>query len=331
MSSSILTTVQTQVNLYGNSISMILGNIGNVFIVILFNRHRNSACSIYLISGAIANNIYLLFLGFVGLFPLNYNNGTTFAFALCKLRPYIATVVGQVGKTMLVLACIDRYLITSDRATFRAFSTPKRAKYFVFFSIIVWSLSAIHVPIMETIINGQCGAFGIYSSIFTFYVLIFVGLMPPVVSGILGYLTYRNMQKLRNRVQPIAQNTNVPNTSLRQRDRDLMVIVISEVIVYIITSIPFPVISLEVTISNYIILNKSVQYHQIEGFMYTIAYLLLFINSAASFYTYLISSKPFRQDFKQLIINTYQRIRGNQVNLPTRGTNQANTQADTRV
>jgi hypothetical protein len=86
-----------------------------------------------------------------------------------------------------------------------------------------------------------------------------------------------------------------------------------------------------VTISNYIILNKSVQYHQIEGFMNTIAYLLLFINSAASFYTYLISSKPFRQDFKQLIINSYQKIRGNQVNLPSREIIQANTQADTRV
>jgi hypothetical protein len=331
MSSSILTTIQTQVNLYGYSISMILGNIGNVFIVILFNRHQKSACSIYLISGAFVNNIYLLFLGFVELFPLNYNNGTTFVFALCKLRAYIPTVVGQVAKSMLVLACIDRYLITSDRATFRAFSTPKRAKYFVFFSIIVWSLLAIFMPIMQTIINGQCGAFGIYSSFGTFYVLIFVGLMPPVVIGILGYLTYHNTQKLRNRVQPIAQNTNVANTSVRRRDRDLLVIVISEAIVYIITSIPYPIILLEVTISNYIILNKSAQYHQIEGFMNTIAYLLLFINSAASFYTYLISSKPFRQDFKQLIINTYQKIRGNQVDLHTGGTNQANTQADTRV
>jgi hypothetical protein len=331
MSSSILTTIQTQVNLYGYSISMILGNIGNVFIVILFNRQQKSACSIYLISGAIVNNIYLLFLGFVELFPLTYNNGTVFAFALCKLRSYIPTVVGQVAKSMIVLACIDRYMITSDRATFRAFSTPKRAKYFVFFSIIVWSLLAIFIPIMETIINGQCGAFGIYSSFLTFFVLIFVGLMPPIVSGILGYLTYRNTQKLRNRVQPIAQNTNVANTSLRRRDRDLMVIVISEVIVYIITSIPYPIILLEVTISNYIISNKSVQYHQIESFMNTIAYLLLFINSAAAFYTYLISSKPFRQDFKQLIITNYQKRRGNRVNLTTRRTNQANMQADTRV
>jgi hypothetical protein len=331
MSSSILTTIQTQVNLYGYSISMILGNIGNVFIVILFNRHQKSACSIYLISGAIVNNIYLLFLGFVELFPLNYNNGTVFAFVFCKLRPYVSSILGQVAKTMIVLACIDRYMITSDRATLRAFSTPRRAKCFVVFSVIAWCLLAIQIPIMETIINGQCGAFGIYSSFSTFWVLIVVGLMPPVVIGILGYLTYHNMQKLRNRIQPIAQNTNVPNTSVRRRDRDLLVIVISEVIVYIITSIPYPIILSEVTISNYIILNKSVQYHQIEGFMNTIAYLLLFINSAASFYTYLISSKPFRQDFKQLIINSYQKIRGNQVNLPSRGTNQANTQGDTRV
>ena len=164
MSSSTLTTIATQLNLYGYAISMILGNIGNVFVVMLFRRQQQSACSIYLISSAIINNTYLLFLGFVQFFPVNYGNGTTLVFVFCKLRPYIITALGQVAKIMIVFACIDRYLITSDRATFRAFSTPKRAKCLVFFSIIVWSLLSIHIPIMLTISNGQCGTLGIYSS-----------------------------------------------------------------------------------------------------------------------------------------------------------------------
>ena len=75
MSSSTLTTIATQLNLYGYSISMILGNIGNVFVVMLFSRQQQSPCSIYLISSAIINNIYLLFLGFVQFFPVNYGNG----------------------------------------------------------------------------------------------------------------------------------------------------------------------------------------------------------------------------------------------------------------
>jgi len=43
--------------------------------------------------------------------------------------------LGQLPKTMLVLACIDRFLMTSERASFRAFSTPKRAKYIIFFFV----------------------------------------------------------------------------------------------------------------------------------------------------------------------------------------------------
>ena len=45
---------------------------------------------------------------------------------------------------------------------------------------------------------------------------------------------------------------NVANTLLRRRDRQLLVIVISEVVVYIITTIPYPLILLESTISSYI-------------------------------------------------------------------------------
>jgi hypothetical protein len=61
-------------------------------------------------------------------------------------------------------------------------------------------------------------------------------------------------------------------------------------------------------ISEYVIPNKSFQYLQIEIFIVNIAVFLLFVNSAAPFYTYLISSKSFRRDFKQLIINSYRKL-----------------------
>lgn len=67
MSSSILTTIQTQLILYGYSISMILGNIENIFIVIILSRQPQNACAIYLISSTIINNLYLTFNGFIQL------------------------------------------------------------------------------------------------------------------------------------------------------------------------------------------------------------------------------------------------------------------------
>jgi hypothetical protein len=85
-------------------------------------------------------------------------------------------------------------------------------------------------------------------------------------------------------------------------------------------------------ISPYVLPNKSFQYLQIEIFILNIALFLLFINSAAPFYAYLISSKSFRRDFKQLIINNYWKLRGQApvVQINSR-TDRVLTQRDTRV
>jgi hypothetical protein len=160
---------------------------------------------------------------------------------------------------------------------------------------------------MRTVINGRCVLFGIYSTIYTLYAIIFVSLIPTITLSIFGYLTYRNMRKMHLRVQPITDNRIQENNSIRRHDRDLLIIVISEVLLFIIATIPFTLILLEMMISPYIISNKSVQYSQIEGFILIIAYLLLFANSAMPFYIYLISSKSFYRDFKQLIIKAYRK------------------------
>jgi hypothetical protein len=84
-------------------------------------------------------------------------------------------------------------------------------------------------------------------------------------------------------------------------------------------------------ISRYIISNKSVQYSQIEGFILTIAYLLLFANSAMPFYIYLMSSKSFRRDFKQLIINAYRKLRRQPIGLTVATIHQISAQRETRI
>jgi hypothetical protein len=84
-------------------------------------------------------------------------------------------------------------------------------------------------------------------------------------------------------------------------------------------------------INQYGILNKTSQYLQIESFIVNIAYLLLYFNSAAPFYTYFISSRSFRQDFKQLIINTYWKITRQTPDESVSTTNQTLRQHETRV
>jgi len=310
---------------------MILGNIGNVFIAIIFNRQRQSACAIYLISSAVVNMAYLTFDGFFLIVPIHYDDETVRAIISCKIYVYALNVIGQTAKTMLIFACIDRFLITSTRPSFRAFSTPKRAKYLIFFSIIFWFLLAIHIPIMTTMVNGQCTRGSVASIIYSIYSIIFVSLIPTIISSIFGYLTYRNMRQLKIRVQPIEQNTGNANIGIQRRDRDLLIIVIAELVTYVLTTALFPIIQLEMIISGYVIPNKSFHYLQIEIFILNIAVFLLSINCAAPFYTYLISSKSFRRDFKQIIKNSYWKLtRQTPVETIPR-TNRTLTQRETRV
>jgi hypothetical protein len=331
MSSSTLTTIQTQLNLYGNPILTILGIIGNIFIVIFFSRQRRNPCGIYLMSSGILNCVYVTFFGSLQIFPYYYGNGTMLDLAFCKMYAYIVIWLGQIAKTVVILACLDRFLITNERATFRAFSTLKRAKWLIFFSIVVWLILNIHVPIMRTISNGQCVATGIYSKIYTLYVIIFVSLIPTIILCVFGYLTYRNMRQLQLRVQPIAHNRIDANNNIRRQDRDLLIIVISEVLLYILTTTPYSLILLEKMISGYIISNKSVQYSQIEGFILTIAQILLFVNSAIPFYIYLVSSKSFCRDFKQLFISAYRKLRPQSTNVIVSAIHNALAQRETVV
>jgi hypothetical protein len=165
-----------------------------------------------------------------------------------------------------------------------------------------WSILALHVPIMRTVVNGRCGASGIYSTIFA---LIFVGLYPSITLTIFGYLAYHNLKKIRVRVQPFGVNSN---NNFQRRDRSLLIIVIAEVLAYVITSSFYPIILLETTISQYVVSHKTVQYSQIESFLLTVGYFLLFSNDAVPFYTYCIASQSFRQDVKKLIIDTYRKV-----------------------
>jgi hypothetical protein len=61
-------------------------------------------------------------------------------------------------------------------------------------------------------------------------------------------------------------------------------------------------------ITQNVIPNKSGQYLQIESFLSFTAYFLIFINRASPFYVYLIVSKQFRRNFKQLIMKFYQKL-----------------------
>ncbi|CAF1114756.1 unnamed protein product [Adineta steineri] len=309
MAVTILPLIQTQITRYGMSTLLILGNIGNIIIIVLFYRRRQNSCAMYLLCAAIVQSAALTFNSVINLYTLDYDDPTVRSLFLCKFRAYITHIWNQSGRYLTVLACIDRYIWTANNTHTRLINRPSTSHYLTAVLFLFWHIFSIHIAVLVTIHNGRCGSFGVYYVIYQVYAANFLGLLPPVLMSIFGFLAYHNMKKLHLRVRPIS-NLGYDSIIIHRRDRDLLLMVLTEVVIYVVTAIPYPFIVLEVAVTNYIGVSKSTQRVEIENFLNSIALTLFSVTYGSRFYTYFAVSKAFRKDCKTLFIKWKNHVLG---------------------
>ncbi|CAF4247394.1 unnamed protein product, partial [Adineta steineri] len=215
----------------------------------------------------------------------------------------------QTGRYLTVLACIDRYIWTANNAHARLINRPSTSRCLTIILFLFWHIFSIHIAVLVTIANGICSSFGVYYVIYQVYAATFLGLLPPILMSIFGFLAYHNMKKLHLRVRPIGNNGD-DNIITHRRDRDLLLMVLTEVVIYVVTAIPYPFIVLEVAVTNYMGVIKSSQRVEIENFLNSIALTLFSITYGSRFYTYFAVSKAFRKDCKILFIKWKNHVLG---------------------
>jgi hypothetical protein len=118
MSSSIFLLLQIDINYYVIPTITILGEIINIFIVILFSRRRQNSCTTFLLWAAVMNNVTITFSTIYNLYSWKHGDPALLSLAFCKLRFYIPQVCSQTARYLIVLACIDRFVLTTNRAHF---------------------------------------------------------------------------------------------------------------------------------------------------------------------------------------------------------------------
>jgi hypothetical protein len=125
--------------------------------------------------------------------------------------------------------------------------------------------------------NGRCGAYGSYYIFSIIYNLIFIWLIPYAAMGIFGYIAYSNMKQLHARMQPFGNDHGIgrAHTNLHRRDRDLFVMLLTEVIAYIILISLYPCIVAEISVTNYTTTNKSPERLEIEALFFSFRSFLL--------------------------------------------------------
>jgi hypothetical protein len=304
---SFLEAVQQGLTRYGMSSYLVLGTIGNLANIAIFCQkdHRKNSCSLYLLTASFIN-VFIINYGVIPtIYSLDHLNPELNWVVSCKMRLYLLHCALMMSRSLVVLACVDRFALSSSSQRVRSFCQPKMVFPVIFCVLITWPLIAIHIPILLTIQFGRCSTFGTYSLIYSIYSFLVAGLLPPTLMIFFGCKTIRNIHLVQARIRP---NNNDNQFRIKRRDYSLMVMLMWEVIVYIFSTASYPVQTLYLAVTNNVM--KSTLRLQIESFItYMADSFLIYINSAAPFYVYVATSRTFRLECKRLFLRIKRRVK----------------------
>ena len=311
---AVLVLIQQNTIRYGFPMLLVFGNVGNLLLVVIFTRrhHRRNPCSLYLLASAIFGTIGLnwaLITNTNALYQIP--DPFTLSLVLCRLRGYILQTTAVLYRSMIILACIDRYAMSSARVHIRALSKPSIAMKVIVATTLFWLLVTVQQPIFQTIRLNRCSVFDVYGLIFSIYQICLFGCVFPGLMVVFGRLVWKNLKSVRARIRvhplPMVPGTQTEAPLLTRRDICLMRFVLAEIVVAMVLSFLYPINSLYLVLATNVP-NKSRDRLQIEGFSTFVSQLVLFyLNYCVAFYLYVVMSPSFRAEVRRLLF-TYLRI-----------------------
>ena len=262
--------------------------------------------SSYLIIDFLASSVSAMVLLSIGIIPQLYaldnspNPFTTIS-SFCKARSYLNQSSAMLCRWLLVMACIDRSLSCSTSARIRRFSSIVIARRVICILIIIWLSFPLHILIFNDIQppgNIAClirnSDIAIYHR---FYTIIMGGALPVIVSltcslHIWCYLQGRRRRRLTRVFDPLRDRKT------RSRDQQVLSMLLTQVAIFIISTIPFMSFNIYDTITRTVV-NKSSDQKAIEALLKTCTELLVYLITL-SFYFNTLISRVFRKEFLKL-------------------------------
>ncbi|CAF0954329.1 unnamed protein product [Adineta ricciae] len=206
----ISTLLSVQQNLFkiGGPILIFLGVVSNLLSLTVFiqKNFRKNPCSIYFMAFNVSNLILIYGSLLPPVLEIGYNiNHTAFNLGLCRLRLYVAFVFNCLCPSYLILASIDRVIMSSANANVRKYSTQRHAYILSISNAVSWSVSLIHVAIFSTIIELNSVGFLCYLQPGSYTIAVTIGslakeIITPTSMFILGLWTIKNVRRTRQAV-----------------------------------------------------------------------------------------------------------------------------------
>lgn len=239
-STSSLSFLGQQITSYSGTIILVFGVIGGLLNLIVFlslETFRQSSCAFYLTVMSFVNIGQLLFGLLSRILIAGFGiDWTLVSPAYCKFRVPFAQLCTSMSYACLCLATIDQYFATCTRPRWQQWSSIKLAHRLLIISFLILTLMLIPYPIFLDDLKSATGKISCNMNNTNmlqyrnyFMVLLMAAFIPDLISGIFGFMAYRNIQHLSHRTTPLIR---------RELDKQLTTMVLVQVVINFFTSVP---------------------------------------------------------------------------------------------
>jgi len=308
-------SIQKNVFRIGGPILITIGSISSILNLMVFTKValRKNPCTICFVAVNTINFAYFYLGLLLTTLAVGYDiDPSVNNISFCRFRYYIALVFACWISSCLILAAIDRTLITSPNAATRKRSTPR----LVITSMIIigwfWVIFHIHALIFTDILPVGPNYFvcyyqpGAYTTFMTYFSLLFNGIFPPLLLSIFGIRTMRNLAQVRRRRHHCNRmhtgTTGIGRSyALQSKDHQLIRMLLVDIISYLMFKGPVLIFLVYQQITQYV--SKSVERQLIEQATLQLTYFWYFVDNGISCYTNILVSKTFRRELKKIFSN----------------------------
>ena len=303
---------------YAGPILIAIGTISCLLNLLVFTQNtlRKNPCTICLIAVNIVNlaSFYLTPLSLV--LSSGYNiDPSANSLQLCRFRFYIGFALAVWESSCLILASIDRTLVTSPNATTRKRSTRRLAITSIICTGLFWAIFHIHTWIYVQMVQYGPDYFvcyyqpGAYTTFITYYSLLLNGIIPPLFMFIFGCWTVRNIRQVRHATRHSGSTHSVivvigrPQI-VQSKDQQLIRMLLVEIGTFILCKSPVTIFYIYQEVTKYN--EKSTEQQMTEQYVLSVTYFVYFIENAVSCYMNIVVSKTFRAELKRIFLNVRQ-------------------------
>ncbi|CAF3419209.1 unnamed protein product [Rotaria socialis] len=289
----------------------VVGNVLNIFVLSQRTFHSNSCAWIFLTASVV--NLVSILSGLITIMIGSWTTNPTNTIGwICKLRAHLVFSTRTMAPWLIVLATIDRWLLSSIDAIRRRKSTLKNAQRWaaviITLSILLYAQMFYCYEANLTDAPLSCYDKTVICRYLTDLSFVSITVMIPVVLMILfGLLTIINARESQRRVQSLTRGNHVSGTNrssratagssqrkpTRRTEQSLLRMLLVQVLALCILTIP---LSLDRFYSTLYKDNGSAVSTAINSFIYNTAILLYFISNGMPFYIYtLCGGRVFRK------------------------------------